>query len=100
MSGGPGGGAPRLVGNDGRPYNIAIGSTIIGRGEAAQVRIADVGISRQHARVDFDGARVVITDLGSTNGTAVNGTRVNAAALQPGDVVQLGTTTLTFRLDG
>jgi hypothetical protein len=100
MSGGPSGGAPRLVGTDGRPYTIAIGSTIIGRGEAAQVRIADVGISRQHARVDFDGARVVITDLGSTNGTAVNGTRVNAAALQAGDVVQLGTTTLTFRLDG
>jgi hypothetical protein len=101
ISGGPmPGGAPRLVGADGRPYNIAIGSTVIGRGEAAQVRIADVGISRQHARVDYDGARVVITDLGSTNGTAVNGTRVNAAALQPGDVVQIGTTTLTFRLDG
>ncbi|HEY0486924.1 MAG TPA: DUF3662 and FHA domain-containing protein [Mycobacteriales bacterium] len=100
MSGGPPGGAPRLVSSDGRPYTIAIGSTIIGRGEAAQLRIADVGISRQHARVDFDGARVVITDLGSTNGTAVNGTRVNAAALQPGDVVQLGTTTLTLRLDG
>jgi pSer/pThr/pTyr-binding forkhead associated (FHA) protein len=50
--------------------------------------------------VDFDGARVVITDLGSTNGTAVNGSRVNAAALQPGDTVQIGTTTLTFRLDG
>ncbi|HEY0358798.1 MAG TPA: DUF3662 and FHA domain-containing protein [Mycobacteriales bacterium] len=95
-----GGGTPRLVGSDGRQYSIAMGSTVLGRGEAAQVRIADVGISRQHARVDFDGARVVITDLGSTNGTAVNGSRVNAAALQPGDTVQIGTTTLTFRLDG
>jgi hypothetical protein len=100
MSGGPAGGRARFVGPDGRPYVLAIGSTVIGRGEAAQVRIADVGISRQHARVDFDGSRVVITDLGSTNGTAVNGSRVNAAALQPGDVVQIGTTTLTFRLDG
>jgi hypothetical protein len=101
VSGSPlGGGTPRLVGSDGRQYSIAMGSTVLGRGEAAQVRIADVGISRQHARVDFDGARVVITDLGSTNGTAVNGSRVNAAALQPGDTVQIGTTTLTFRLDG
>jgi hypothetical protein len=99
-SGAPAGGRPRFVGPDGRPYPLTIGSTVIGRGEAAQVRIADVGISRQHARVDFDGSRVVITDLGSTNGTAVNGSRVNAAALQPGDVVQIGTTTLTFRLDG
>jgi hypothetical protein len=95
-----GGGAPRLVGSDGRQYSIAMGSTVLGRGEAAQVRIADVGISRQHARVDFDGTRVVITDLGSTNGTAVNGSRVNAAALQPGDTVLIGSTTLTFRLDG
>jgi hypothetical protein len=101
VSGAPvGGGTPRLVGTDGRQYSIAMGSTVLGRGEAAQVRIADVGISRQHARVDFDGMRVVITDLGSTNGTAVNGARVNAAALQPGDTVQIGTTTLTFRLDG
>jgi hypothetical protein len=101
VSGSPvGGGTPRLVGPDGRQYSIAMGSTVVGRGEAAQVRIADVGISRQHARVDFDGSRVVITDLGSTNGTAVNGSRVNAAALQPGDTVQIGTTTLTFRLDG
>jgi hypothetical protein len=101
VSGSPlGGGTPRLVGSDGRQYSIAMGSTVLGRGEAAQVRIADVGISRQHARVDFDGARVVITDLGSTNGTAVNGSRVNAAALHPGDTVQIGTTTLTFRLDG
>jgi hypothetical protein len=100
MSGAPGGGRARFVGSDGRPHVLTIGSTIIGRGEAAQLRIPDVGISRQHARVDFDGSRVVITDLGSTNGTAVNGSRVNAAALQPGDVIQIGTTTLTFRLDG
>ncbi|HEV7755641.1 MAG TPA: DUF3662 and FHA domain-containing protein [Mycobacteriales bacterium] len=101
VSGSPlGGGTPRLVGSDGRQYSIAMGSTVLGRGEAAQVRIADVGISRQHARVDFDGTRVVITDLGSTNGTAVNGSRINAAALQSGDTVQIGTTTLTFRLDG
>ncbi len=90
----------RLITSDGRQFTIVIGSTVSGRGEGAQVRLADVGISRQHARVDFDGSRVVLTDLSSTNGTTVNGNRINAAALQHGDVVQLGTTSLTFRLDG
>jgi Protein of unknown function (DUF3662)/FHA domain len=90
----------RLISSDGRQFAVAIGSTVIGRGEGAQVRLADVGISRQHARLDYDGSRMVLTDLGSTNGTTVNGNRINAAALQHGDVIQLGTTTLTFRLDG
>ena len=65
-----------------------------------RMRLPDVGISRRHARLDFDGAQVVLTDLGSTNGTMVNGQRVSAVALNPGDMIQLGTTTLTFRADG
>jgi hypothetical protein len=106
--GGPPGGLPphggarnvRLVAGDGRTYPLAIGSTVIGRGEQATLRLPDVGISRRHARFDFDGAQVVLTDLGSTNGTMVNGQRVSAVALNPGDMVQIGTTTLTFRADG
>ncbi len=102
--GGPPPGAParaaRLVGTDGHPYMLPIGSMVIGRGDQANLRLADVGISRRHARLDFDGAQVVLTDLGSTNGTMVNGQRVSAVALNPGDVIQLGTTTLTFRADG
>ncbi len=103
VSSGPTGGAnrqARLIAADGRQFAVAVGSTVIGRGEGSQVRLTDVGISRQHARLEFDSGRVVLTDLGSTNGTTVNGSRVNAATLQHGDVVQLGTTTLTFRLDG
>jgi hypothetical protein len=102
----PAGGPPgagrgvRLVANDGRTYPLSIGSTVIGRGDQANLRLPDVGISRRHARLDFDGAQVVLTDLGSTNGTMVNGQRVSAVALNPGDMVQIGTTTLTFRVDG
>ncbi|MDT4989159.1 MAG: hypothetical protein QOI74_3253 [Micromonosporaceae bacterium] len=99
-----GGGGParsaRLVSGDGRSYPLSIGSTVIGRGDQANMRLPDVGISRRHARLDFDGAQVVLTDLGSTNGTMVNGQRVSAVALNPGDMIQLGTTTLTFRADG
>jgi len=90
----------RLVGGDGRTYPLQMGSTVIGRGDQANLRLPDVGISRRHARLDFDGNQVVLTDLGSTNGTMVNGQRVSAVALNPGDMIQLGTTTLTFRADG
>src|SRR5690606_34817066 len=100
-SGGPAGARNvRLVSGDGRTYPLAIGSTVVGRGDQANLRLPDVGISRRHARLDFDGAQVVLTDLGSTNGTMVNGQRVSAVALNPGDMIQLGTTTLTFRVDG
>ena len=96
----PGGRNIRLVSGDGRTYPLQMGSTVIGRGDQANLRLPDVGISRRHARLDFDGAQVVLTDLGSTNGTMVNGQRVSAVALNPGDMIQLGTTTLTFRVDG
>lgn len=97
---GAGGRNVRLVSGDGRTYPLQMGSTVIGRGDQANLRLPDVGISRRHARLDFDGNQVVLTDLGSTNGTMVNGQRVSAVALSPGDMVQLGTTTLTFRVDG
>jgi hypothetical protein len=99
MQGGPARNA-RLVSNDGRTYPLSIGSTVIGRGDQANLRLPDVGISRRHARIDFDGGQVVLTDLGSTNGSSVNGQRVSAVALNPGDMIQIGTTTLTFRVDG
>ncbi|HEX5542311.1 MAG TPA: DUF3662 and FHA domain-containing protein [Micromonospora sp.] len=97
---GAGGPTARLVSGDGRAYPLQVGSTVIGRGDQATLRLPDVGISRRHARIDFDGAQVVLTDLGSTNGTMVNGQRVSAVALNPGDMIQVGTTTLTFRVDG
>jgi hypothetical protein len=96
----PMGHTARLISSDGRQYTIAIGSTTIGRGEQATMRLPDVGISRRHARLDYDGSQVVLTDLGSTNGTLVNGQRISAVALNPGDVIQVGTTTMTFRVDG
>jgi hypothetical protein len=90
----------RLIANDGRSYPLSIGSTVIGRGDQANLRLPDVGISRRHARLDYDGSQVVLTDLGSTNGSMVNGQRISAVALNPGDMIQIGTTTLTFRVDG
>ena len=89
----------RLVSEDGSNYPLATGSTIIGRGERAGLRLADVGASRQHARLDFDGRQAVLTDLGSANGSLVNGHRVTAVTLNPGDEIVIGTTRLAFRTD-
>jgi hypothetical protein len=74
---------------------------VIGRGTRADLRIDDPGVSRRHAefrvqpgRPGEAGALVSIVDLGSTNGTLVNGRRVQHAILDDGAVVQIGGTTI------
>jgi pSer/pThr/pTyr-binding forkhead associated (FHA) protein len=63
---------------------------VIGRGRGADLVIADATISRAHAAIAFDGARFFLQDLGSTNGTRVNGKRETRVRLQDGDELQLG----------
>ena len=72
---------------------------VVGRGRTADVVIAEPTISRAHAAIGFDGEGFFVEDLGSTNGTAVNGKREGAAAsgrraprvmLNTGDEIQLG----------
>ena len=64
---------------------------IIGRDAASSVAISDAEVSRKHARLNFQGGKYVIEDLGSTNGTFVNGQRLSGATvLKSGDVVSLG----------
>jgi pSer/pThr/pTyr-binding forkhead associated (FHA) protein len=70
---------------------------VVGRGTGVDVRIDDPGVSRRHAEFRFqpgaDGQPTVsVLDLGSTNGTAVNGQRIQQAVLRPGDVIQVGGT--------
>jgi Protein of unknown function (DUF3662)/Inner membrane component of T3SS, cytoplasmic domain/Caspase domain len=88
---------PRIVTGDGRTYPLAAGSTVIGSSEHANLRLADIGIRGRHARFDFNGAQVVLTDLGSAEGTVVNGHRISSVVLNGGDEILLGATTLTFR---
>jgi DNA-binding NtrC family response regulator/pSer/pThr/pTyr-binding forkhead associated (FHA) protein len=73
------------------------GDVVIGRGDGAQVRLADSSISRAHARISMSGGRAEIADLGSQNGTKVNGERiVGSRALLSGDVVTILGVTLVF----
>jgi len=81
------GGPPRDVALDGRPLTI-------GRAPDVDVTVADALMSRRHARLGARGGRLVLTDLGSTNGTRVNGTAVREAVVGPGDRVDLGATRL------
>jgi pilus assembly protein CpaF len=63
----------------------------IGRDSTNGVAINDAEVSRRHARLNFQGGKFVLEDLGSTNGTFVNGQRLaGPVVLKPGDVVSLG----------
>jgi hypothetical protein len=63
----------------------------IGRDSSNGVAINDSEVSRKHARLGFQGGKYVLEDLGSTNGTFVNGQRLSGpVVLKPGDVVSLG----------
>jgi transcriptional regulator of acetoin/glycerol metabolism len=69
---------------------LAFGGTVLGRDEAPGIVLAGEDVSRKHAKVERQGPLAVLTDLGSRNGTYVNGQRVTAAALAAGDVVRIG----------
>lgn len=64
---------------------------VIGRSPGADIVIADDFVSGRHARVSPHGAEAVLEDLGSTNGTLLNGTAVSRPnSLRPGDVIDIG----------
>jgi diguanylate cyclase (GGDEF)-like protein len=80
--------------NVGEMYKLEKAQLVIGRGDKADLRLVDDGISRDHARIVKDGDRMVLEDLGSTNGTYCNGERVSRQPLSEGDKILLGTTTI------
>jgi len=63
---------------------------VIGRGRDADLAVAEPTISRQHAAIAWDGEGYVLEDLGSTNGTRVNGRKAKRARLLAGDEIELG----------
>jgi len=71
---------------------------VIGRSADADIRISDPYSSEFHARVGMQDGQVVVHDLGSTNGTYVNGRRVTSpTSVTRGDTVQIGKTILEVR---
>ncbi|MGH4007629.1 MAG: FhaA domain-containing protein [Pseudonocardiaceae bacterium] len=91
-----------LILDDGsnRQYQLIEGATVVGRGQDAQFRLPDTGVSRRHLEINWDGWTATLADLGSTNGTTVNGTPVQTWQLADGDVVRVGHSSLVFRTQG
>ena len=65
-------------------------SIVVGRSEDSGLRVPDNNASRQHARLEFDGQRLLIHDNGSSNGTFVNEERITSVSLEVGDVARIG----------
>ncbi|HEV2892056.1 MAG TPA: DUF3662 and FHA domain-containing protein [Frankiaceae bacterium] len=99
----PSKGAPRLrvaQGQANRPQvELTTDVTVVGRGSQAHLRLDDTGVSRQHAEIRREGDDVVLVDLGSTNGTSVNGRHVERVRLTPGDRIELGRCVLVYERD-
>ncbi len=70
--------------------------TVIGRSRAADIQVADPSVSRQHIEIRVTPAGVILTDLGSRNGTLVEGNKVSAATLVDGNQITIGQTNILF----
>ncbi len=88
-------GHPRLVVGT-ASYPLTRSHTRLGRGQGADIQIDDSGVSRAHAEIVL-GLPVVIRDLGSTNGTLVEGRKISEAPLHDGARIQVGSTVITYR---
>jgi len=73
----------------GKLLQLNEGITIIGRATEADIEINDARISRHHVRIEVAGGKVIASDMGSTNGTFVNGVRISKRELTDGDKIQI-----------
>ena len=86
-----------LVTAEGQVWPLARGITVLGRDRQADLRLRDPGVSRRHLILEVTDERISLTDLASHNGTRVNGHPVATVELRPGDIIEVGGTTLTLR---
>jgi predicted component of type VI protein secretion system len=83
-----------------RSFSMTRDMTVIGRREDCDLRIPLGDVSRKHCRVVREGEILKIEDLGSSNGTYLNGQRVQEALLSPGDSIQVGPVVFVLQIDG
>ncbi|MDQ1563339.1 MAG: hypothetical protein QOI14_290, partial [Actinomycetota bacterium] len=83
---------------NGKRHLITKSRTIIGRGSDADITVDDTGISRKHVEILWDGKRAQVNDLGSTNGSKLNGAPVKKALLDPDSLIEIGRTRILFRV--
>ncbi len=83
-----------------RDFPVAEKKTVLGRRQDCHLRIPTRDISRQHCAILLDKNKVVAKDLGSSNGTFVNGKRIAETELKPGDRLRLGPVTFIVQING
>lgn len=83
----------------GRKHRLRVGETVIGRGTEADITVADTGTSRKHLVLAWNGKVLTARDLGSTNGSKLNGERFGSAILEDESVIQIGHTQLHISLE-
>ena len=94
----PAGGASLVIGEGEERRTMKLGPVAtIGRLPECEVSIADPGASRRHAQIREQSGVYTLTDLGSTNGTRLNGQTIQSRELADGDRITIGTTVLEFR---
>jgi len=84
----------------GKKHNLDSPAIIIGRSSKADIQIDQESVSRNHAKIVNSGARILVKDLGSTNGTYVNEQIVEEWILRDGDLIKIGRTILKFLSSG
>lgn len=77
-------------GMTGRAFEVNVERTTVGRVEDNTFQIADPSVSSHHAEIVLKGSDLLIRDIGSTNGTFINGEKITEAVLQPGQTLRFG----------
>src|SRR5699024_4581804 len=85
-----------IVDIDGQRYLLTGPVTVIGRGSEADIIVDDAGVSRRHLEIRITPDGVIATDMGSTNGSFVEGHRIDAATLVDGNTLTIGRTRILF----
>lgn len=83
---------------NGKRYPLTHSRTVVGRGHEADITVDDSGTSRKHIEIAWDGSHAQLRDLGSTNGSQLNGQQVKKAVLEPESVITIGRTRIVFRV--
>jgi pSer/pThr/pTyr-binding forkhead associated (FHA) protein len=84
------------IGGPGQEYELNKSSITLGRAMINDIPLGDARLSRSHARLECGPSGCMIVDLGSSNGTRLNGNRVEKAELAPGDTITIGNTSLRY----
>ena len=82
-----------------RSFRLPSTVTVIGRRQESDLCIPLMVVSRRHCELNLEKGRLKIRDLGSSNGTYVNGQRVDRAEVRPGDKIQIGPVTFAVQID-